>query len=226
MEDVEADPTMLDGYEIVYPACDVDLFARADAANVLRRCERLGRSISISTKARLDAQIIDVIVCTNEALGRRGHVLKIGISMSTKHRVEEIEPGTADYESRVANLSSLAAANVPRALILRPLLQDVDFFEYQSMLDDCAPYVDAVLFGGEWLDGEGASQDERSGVTWQEVTWLHDRPLWPHREDKKLQNRLAEYATGIGLRAFGSDLDLMVSLLDTVVRPPGIEPVT
>jgi hypothetical protein len=226
LADVEATPTMLDGIDIVYPACDVDLFARRDANNVLLRCEALGRSISLSTKAELAAAVLDGIEETSARMQRHGQVLKVGVSMSTKSRVSDIEPGTADYEVRLSNLASLAERGVPRALILRPLLQEIDFFEYESMILDCSPYVDAVVFGGEWLEAGGAALDERSGVTWQEVAWLRDRPSWPHREDEKLETRLAECASSLGLRVFDSDLLLMQALLDDVVQPPGIEPVT
>jgi DNA repair photolyase len=49
MREVCENPSLLDSVDVVYPACDVDLFARSDALKILSQAIRWKRSISIST---------------------------------------------------------------------------------------------------------------------------------------------------------------------------------
>ena len=56
--DIEHSPELLEGIDVVYPACDVDLFATNKPLEILRRAAALGPSISVSTKAALSDQLV------------------------------------------------------------------------------------------------------------------------------------------------------------------------
>src|SRR5580704_15745307 len=82
LETVEKTPELLRGIDVLYPACDVDLFARKDAVSVLERIAMLGCSISVSTKASLSETVVNQILRIHRQLHSVGSVLKTSISFS------------------------------------------------------------------------------------------------------------------------------------------------
>lgn len=208
--DAERDPQMAKAAEVVYPACDVDLFARRDWNEVLTRCLKFERSISVSTKAPVTREMALPLARIASQLRRQGLVLKVGVSVSTKRRIANLEPRTSDYRARIAGLDLLRQHEIETALILRPLLEEVADGEYLEVLDDAAPVVDRVLLGGEWLDADGhrGTGETSSGS----VSWLSGAPVWPSRPQEDRIQSMARAAEARGLQAFTSDLQLMRSL--------------
>lgn len=216
--DVEADSRLLERVEVVYPACDVDLFARSDAIDVLQRVAKLGVSISVSTKASLSARRVDEVRPIAEALATKGALLKISVSITTKHAVSKFEPRVPSYEARVQTLRNLARAGIASALVMRPLLVDVPRGEYQEILKEAGPITGAALIGDEWLD---ANEDKRrlgdapSKESVRRVGWMDGNPMWPVRRspDTVLALRAAARESNVAL--FESDLELMRHLTAT-----------
>lgn len=227
LDELEADPRLLGGVRVIYPACDADLFVRRDAAEVLIRTAGLRRSISISTKARVSPSHIELLQRLNRELGDFGQLLKVGVSFSNRSRVAEIEPRTPTYERRLETLSRLRHAGIPTIAVLRPLLADIDDAEYEALIADVAPFVPGVLMGDEYLD----TQESRRRVPWRiavgptgvrsrSVNWLASPTVWPVRETPGRIGRLSAHASSLGLAAYTSDLQVMDSLIRRA-RGPG-----
>lgn len=214
LADVEADPSRLDGIDVVYPACDSDLFARSDYDSVLNRTAALGRSVSISTKAPIRSQHLDALAAATARLRGRG-IIKVGVSISTKSRIAELEPRSGDYASRLRSLQLLRVAGVANCLVLRPLLAEVGFEEYEEILLDSVGLTDCVLLGDEWLDDPAREPNgtQPAEIRLERVNWLPGQPLWPKRVDLELHRSVAEVAKRLGFRTFESDLDVMADLL-------------
>jgi hypothetical protein len=203
--------------DIVYPACDVDLFATPDPLTYLWRAARLGPSVSISTKALLKQSMLPELRAIAEFLQDRGRQLKVGISVSTKLNGMTIERGAAPYEARLRNLDLLLNAQVPSSVVLRPVLQQVPDSEYREILLDAASCTPRVLLGEEYLDtaGERTTTDLGYFVSNREVSWLPGTPKWPLIPCPERLQTLTEFASRLGYRVFQSDADLMADLLTT-----------
>jgi hypothetical protein len=220
LDDVETNPCLLDGVQVIYPACDTDLFVRRDAAEVLIRTAALHRSISISTKARLRPTHIALLQRLNRELCEFGHLLKVGVSFSNRSRVSEIEPRTPTYARRLETLSRLQHAGIPTIAVIRPLLADIDDTEYEALIADVAPFVLGVLMGDEYLDAQESRRRAPrhiatgpTGVRARTVNWLANPTVWPVRETPGRIGRLSTYASSLGLWAYTSDLQVMDNLM-------------
>lgn len=212
LADAEGCHELVRDAEIIYPACDVDLFARHDYLDVLERTSRFGASISVSTKASITERTANELARISDRLRSEGLLLKVGVSFSTKRRIPEIEPRTSSYRVRLRSLAWLAARGIASAVVLRPLLADIGDEEYIEIIDDCGPMVRNVLLGDEWLDIQNPEVVGSTAV-WRRVSWLERAPEWPHYADRARTDRLLRYARGRGLRAFESDLNLMEALV-------------
>lgn len=218
LSEIEADPSLLDGIDVVYPACDVDLFARPDAFAILERTLAFERVVSISTKAGLSSKAVARISKMNDRLRDVGALLKVGISITTKYETHRLEPKAPGYESRLRTLRALREAAVPTALILRPILLDVPADEHAEIIKEAGVIAGAVLVGDEWVDAStrarrsvpaGAFEDLRH------VNWIADMPLWPVRPAAERSQELSRLARSLTLEWFESDLDLIRWLLET-----------
>lgn len=219
LEDVERGWVDLGGVDVVYPACDVDLFAmRRRWAETMERSVQLDRSISISTKASLTVDQVQALGAWACEMRTRGRVLKVGVSASTMSRCSEIEPRAARWHERVSTLERLAEAGVPTALILKPLLPDIPVSEYRQMIDEACHYTGAVVLGDEYVDDERdmrrpSARGLSSGLSSRRVTWLTGSPHWLLREAGDRIDELAKHANSRGMSAYLSDLDLMDELI-------------
>ncbi len=103
LEDVERHPDLIADADIVYPACDTDLFATLNPISVLWRAVKLGLHISVSTKASISEGKLPALAELNRWMNQQRKVLKIAVSLSTRNSIPSIEPGTASYVQRVRN---------------------------------------------------------------------------------------------------------------------------
>jgi DNA repair photolyase len=188
LEEVERGEVDLSEVDVVYPACDVDLFAmRGRWADVMERSVRLGRSISVSTKAALTVEQVDALGMWSQQMRERGRVLKVGVSASTMSRCDEIEPRAALWHERLTVLRQLADVGVPTCLVLKPLLADISLDEYRHMLDQASTHADAVVIGDEYVDDERdrrrqSQADLNGSLGSRRVRWLNGQPRWLVRE--------------------------------------------
>jgi hypothetical protein len=217
LDDVESDRRLLAAVDVVYPACDVDLFALARWRDHLQRTARLGTSISISTKAQLDRGAVAVIAAVARELAARGQVLKVAISVSTRSRAAEYEPRAPSYQDRMATLRRLADGGVPTALVLRPLLAEIPAHEYATIVRDTPRGIRYVLTGPEHLDADPGHARRaigtglgapRSGP----VAWARDSPTWLRRDAGAQEAAVNLAAAGRDMRVFQNDMALMSRL--------------
>lgn len=209
----------LEGIDIVYPACDVDLFARTDAVMILRRVIAWGRHISISTKAHIRPALISELRSIASELKDRNCIIKIGVSISTKYYVSKIEPRTPSYASRVRSLARLSEAGIPTVLVLRPLLPELSEEEHKEVLEECRQYTDLLLIGPEYLDGI-APRDTTPREPPRDlrqinrgVGWTASEREWSVRTSPAQVSRLIVNATRLGYATYDSDLALMDFLI-------------
>jgi hypothetical protein len=212
LDDVESSPKPLEGVDVIYPACDVDLFATSTPMEVVRRAAAFRLSISISTKAALSEQRVMELAEVGRELEDYGRVLKIGVSISTKHNIRTLEPRTCSYSSRLENLRLLQRASVTSCLVLKPILSDISLGEYSEIIDDICGLTDTVLIGDEYLD---ASKPRISllNVTQRPVNWVNNTPNWPVSTQAQRASCVKAHAKARGLRVYDSDLDLMAAFV-------------
>ena len=195
----------------LYPGCDADLFASSRWEAELLRCWSLRRSISVATKASLSRRQLAAVSRLAAEMRGEGAVLKIAVSISTKRRVPEIEPGASTYEQRLETLRRLGHAGLVTSALLRPLLADVCTEEYEEILRDVAPVTHYVVFGDEYLDADPKRRRGSLQVdeTARSAAWLEGSPSWPISCVVGRIPRLHRYARALDLNSFDSDLDLM-----------------
>jgi len=216
LEEAENGSTHFGKADIIYPACDVDLFATADPIDHLWRAARLGGSISVSTKARIRESILGELKSVAEYLDEQHRCMKIGISISAKLNGLAIEGGAAGYEARLRNLDLLQNAGLSSSLVLRPILNEVSDDEYGVILEEAATRTSRVLLGEEYLDAEPLLRRELQDdliVATRNVSWLPDIPSWPVASCPDRLLGLSDCAERLGYRVFQSDSDLMSDLL-------------
>lgn len=217
--DIEAEPARCANVDILYPACDSDLFARKDFEEILHRVGAFGKSVSVSTKAQVGDRAVSALRTLQRTLSSSGAVVKVGISISTKYSVSEIEPSTPGYDARIRSLARLRDENIPSALVLRPLLAEISDLEYEEILDDCSGLTRRVLVGDEWLDQSAKSPragilDRVSSVSIARVNWISSRPEWSQRSMPGRVADLRQAAARLGLKLFESDLEIMSDVLN------------
>ena len=220
LDKLDSHKNLLEKVSVIYPACDIDLFAYSDATHILRELMPYNRSISVSTKARLNEQTVAQLSNLATSMARASLILKIGISFSTKYAIEQIEPGTASYEERLFNLKLLSEYQVPTCVILKPVLPFIPIDEYLAIVNDTSKLSGSYLSGGTYLDVNnllGAFEDdsleyELESPVFQSVGWAINEPIWPviqcHSKRLVIRNHVLE----LGLSHFDSDVELMDSL--------------
>jgi DNA repair photolyase len=214
LEDVERAPSILDGVDVIYPACDVDLFATPAPLETLARAADFGVSISVSTKAALSAGTLAGLDRIARVLRARSRILKVGISVSTKYRTAQIEPAAPSYLVRIRNLRLLADSSVDTCLVMKPILSDIPAREYCEILDDVAGITGNVLVGEEYLDSVHPRIPYTSSTVERCVTWIGSHPIWPANAATDHLAIIRRRAAALGLRIFSSDLDLVAALID------------
>jgi hypothetical protein len=209
--DVEHFPGLLEGIDVIYPACDVDLFATSKPLDVLRRAASLGPSISVSTKAALSDKLVTGLATVTEELQTRDRILKIGISISTKRNCGALEPRAARYAARLENLRLLQRASVPSCLVLKPILSDVPLAEYCEIVSNAAGLTECILIGDEYLD-MSTPRISPGVLSQRPVGWAVNQPTWPVSVHAEHKAAIKRYAERLGFSVFDSDLELMAAL--------------
>lgn len=208
LSEIEANPHRASGTDFIYPGCDVEIFARNDWNQVLRRSAALHRSMSLATKAKLTESQIRTLAELAHDYSMCGLFIKLGVSVSTKYALATIEPRTATYEERLDNARRLVGSGVHAALLLRPLLPQVNADEYDEILYDFRPYTDVLLVGELWLSASTSAVDGEN-CRKHPVGWLSSEITWIKRHAPELVEHVLTSASAYKYDAFTSDLDLM-----------------
>jgi hypothetical protein len=213
------DPSLAKSADVLYPACDSDLFARPDAVKILGDLLMFGRSVSVSTKARLSPDTVRSLAVLATKYRKRGLLLKVSVSVSATKHARRLEPRTPSPEARLRSLVALARAGVPTSLNLRPVLVDVPISEYCEMLDLVAAHTRHVLLGEEWLDDDELLRrhlidGELADATGKRsVSWLGHPDVWSYRPASSHLRRIAEHAESLDLHIAHTDTQLVEQLL-------------
>lgn len=219
LETVEQNPTLLCDVDIVYPACDVDLFALPDPVGLLWRTARLGKSISVSTKAKLSRKMVGEVSAVAASLRDAACVLKVGVSFSTKYRVPQLEPHAVSYDVRLDNLRFLQAAGVPTCAVLKPIMASLPVAEYLEIVRDTSAHTSLFLLGDRYLDSATQSPDLTSlpgaELTNRRVHWAPGQPTWPVQVAADHVAAIKRGIVKIKKHYFDSDLQLMQALMGT-----------
>lgn len=216
-ENIQKNPELIDGIDIIYPACDFDLFATKDPIITLWQMLELRKSISISTKAALSELIVEKIAEIGQALAEYGHILKIGISFSTKYNIPFWESRTSNYHLRLKNLELLSKFKVPFCVVLKPVLVEVSMNEYYEIVQDISNYNAPLLLGEEYLNFGNLdtlmSRRPLVKVKSRRVNWLCGNPEWPISKVQDHITHIKTHAESMNVKCFDSDLNLMEWLI-------------
>lgn len=218
---IEKSAPPLSQQSIIYPACDYDLFTRDNPLEKLAPLVDNSNYISLSTKAHLPDQTILGLKKLHSRQATHSGLLKIGISITTKFRINEIEKGAASYEERVSNATRLKAIGVPVALILKPLLSRISLDEYKSIIKDFSSHVDAVVLGSEYINERTLNSREDTLITRHMVHWLPGTPRWPSVNMSHYIRALEVFCRNINTPCFTSDRDAITHLAHAHTREGG-----
>jgi DNA repair photolyase len=216
LTDLEANPeSLLEGIDFIYPACDVDLFALRNPLEILTSVAGYGRSISVSTKAKLSEKIVSSLAKLNERMLATGCFLKVSVSFSSKFSLRKIEPRTTSFKSRLNNLDMLTACSVPNSAIIKPVLPEIQTSEYFSLVDSLVPVTHNIVLGELYLDSANYRMEKLGHpVDFKEVQWANQFPVWPVIRSFEKLNQISSYVESLGITCYNSDLEFMSKLQD------------
>ena len=208
---------------IIYPCCDCefsdqDLFVDS-IRNISKKLDKV--YISMSTKKDIDDYLLNTIASfNNELVSEKKGFIKIGISLSNKKRIKEIEPNTASYEKRLEVARKITNYNIPLGLTIKPILPFIDVDEYLEILDDYKHITDKVLIGGLYVNTNSTFYKEyelsRYVIEKRKVEWLPDRPEWDYIKDLDKEQRIINHAICNGIMVFESDVDFVRTIAEEI----------
>lgn len=214
-------------FDIIYPACDTELLLEPEwKAKLQHLAGRAGRCtiIRFSTKSVITEEIADDLSAINHSLlhDSKGFLL-VGISISTRSRLEEIEPGTANFQQRIAGLGFLASRGIPINVTFRPLLPFIPAAEYSEIAQQTREFTRDYLLGGLYVFKGTPFYDlhiaDKHSVISRQVDWLDAKPEWEFIKSADLTQRVAEELSAAGCRPYHSDLELVSHIRTTIALP-------
>lgn len=208
---------LIDDIDIIYPACDIDFFALKNWREILQSLVKYKKTIVISTKATLTNDDVSFIFKIYQQLLSCGGFLKIGISITTKFSVENIEPKTPSYDNRLSSAKRLYYTGVPICLIMKPLLVEIGDGELNSIIDDFHSISNILLTGDEYLDSESPRaieyiDSENVIIESKLVNWKEDKAEWNARKNTLQINKLLTIANKYNLATASTDVEAVVYL--------------
>ena len=209
------------GYTILYPCCDGELFEQQgiidDIKNVSKTADKI--FVSVSTKRKLSVEEFEDILSLNQWLSenKKGFV-KFSVSVSTKSRLDEIEPGTMSYEERLLLAEKLKGAGVCSSLTLKPILPFVSTAEYIEIIRDFCPYIEHITVGGLYVNPASEFYreyiEDKYECTKRKVSWLNNEPEWYYIEYSEKIDKIREYALQKNIQVHDSDEELIKSIIN------------
>lgn len=208
---------------ILYPCCDGELF---DQTGVIDNIKAIANDtekiyVSISTKRALNQEEFNYILTLNHWLEEHNKgFVKFSVSVSTKTKICEIEPSTADYGDRLLIAQKLMFSNIHSSLTLKPVLPFIPLQEYIEIIHDFSPYIKHITLGGLYINPTSKFYAEyiqdKYSCTKRKVCWLDNNPEWYYIEDKEKTQQLIEYASNLGIQVHLSDEDLIKSIINQI----------
>lgn len=202
--------------ELIYPSCDSEFFKCKNnilkLENFLTKETESIKILNISTKFKISENIIKEIKKINEMLiiNKEGYI-KIGISISNLSQIDNIENGTSNIYDRINNLKLLKQYNIPRIVIIKPILPFIGVEEYKKIIDLTKEYVDVYLIGDLYVNLETKFYKDyikdKYKVDERIVNWLDSKPKWNVVESVDIKEKLKEYIVLNNKVVYNSDLD-------------------
>ena len=201
---------------IIYPCCDGELFEQNDIIDNIKSVAHKVKNlyVSVSTKRIITCEEIGRLISLNEWLKEkeRGFV-KFSVSVTTKSRIDEIEPRAASYNERLLIVEKLKNANILTSLNIKPILPFVSELEYFEILNDFSKYTNHVMLGGLYVNPSSPFYNTYiDGVfdcVIRKVGWLDNCPEWYYIEDECKTKKIIEHALKLNMQVYKSDVDLI-----------------
>lgn len=200
---------------VVYPCCDSDISQNAKIISDLWSIAKNSKEIffSVSVKRSIDNDVLDLYKELDKYLQaeKKGFV-KISISLTTKYRIDELEPNTMSYEERKKLFVHLHSIGFHTAVVFKPILPFIPLDEYREIIDEfsiCKFYLLGDLYVNEETDFYKKYIEGQYGVKSRSVSWLEDRPLWYHVDQEERINLIEAYLKNKHKNVFYSDVDLI-----------------
>lgn len=208
----------IEGIDIIYPACDIEFFCLSNWKEILNNLVKLNKIIVISTKSILNDEDIDFLYEKYKELLSNGGFLKIGISITTKFRVNEIEPKTPCYVGRLETAKKIFYKKIPVCLIMKPLLVEIENEELGSILSDFQDIANIILIGDEYIDSilpRNPDLFNKNNIETfkKNVNWKFGSENWKARKSKKQIQYLLEVSYNYTLPIAISDVDAVQFLI-------------
>lgn len=177
--------------------------------------ERPNLIVSFSTKQSLSDEILAYLKSIHEKLQENGGFLKLGVSITTKSMLEEIEPNTASYQERIEMLKRVVSMKIPSAVILKPILPFISIEEYWSIIDDTdfvGKYLTGSLYVHPDTDFFKLYIANKYAAEIKKVNWVNSECRWLSIVQDERINEIQRYIEAKGLVEFSSDVALLEAL--------------
>jgi DNA repair photolyase len=176
--------------------------------------------ISLSTKVRLSIKTITRLAEINESLlSKRNGFLKLSVSAATFNQksVEEFELGAASFEHRIETIQIANEFRIPCSVNIKPILPQVEFGEYESIVQHSRRATNLFLLGGLYVSGNNdfgkRTLSEFSHlISKRQVDWLPGSPEWDYVEDRLKLKKLKALILRERAHSFDSDRDLILHI--------------
>jgi len=201
---------------IVYPCCDGDFVSNTALFESLEKLsEQPNLVVSISTKQLLSDKTLFFLKRIHEKLKENAGFLKLGVSITTKSMIEELEPDTAPYQDRVKMLNRIVSMKIPSAVTLKPILPFIPIEEYQSIIDDTT-FAGRYLLGSLYVHPDSKFFrhyiKDRYVMELKEVNWVNDNCKWMSVIQHHRIEQIQHYIEIKKLAGFLSDITLIEAL--------------
>lgn len=211
-----------DKESIIYPCCDGEFFEQQHLIDAVKKiASEMNRVyVSVSTKKHFTDENISTLaqLHCNLVQQKKGFV-KLGISLSSKSMLSEIEPKTMSYSERLETARRIAAAGIPIGLTIKPVLPFITAEEYCDIIEDFSKYTKRVLVGGLYVNKQSSfyskylPQYSNKYIQKRTVEWLAARPAWDYIEDAEQMATIHQFCKKRKIDIFDSDIDLIRSII-------------
>lgn len=209
-----------DNFTILYPCCDGEFFDQHEIISAVKEVSNTAKKvyISVSTKRKLQRSELNNILSLNQWLTETGKgFVKFSVSISTKSKLNEIEPSTMTYNERLLLAEKLKLSEIWSSLTLKPILPFITVQEYIEIIRDFKPYVNDIAIGGLYVNPTSAFYKDYIQNIYvcdkRQVCWLNDRPEWFYIEDTEKMEQIKLFASQHNMHVHDSDEALIKSMI-------------
>lgn len=204
---------------IIYPACNTELLC-IDKLNAFFE-DYISKSkhfniFSFSTKNKIKESDSSSIAKINNRLKEKNiGEIKISISLSNKHKINEIEQNSAIYEERLSLAKKLCQNGIKTTVIIKPILPFISVDEYKEIINDFVSigvchfvtgnlyFQENTPFFEKYIKGKGYN------VTSKNIHWIKNTPTWQYIDSNNTIQELSEYINSLNGFHYNSDKELL-----------------